>query len=329
MNAGDRYLDVQGLSVHYGAYAAVDDVSFFIRPGETVGLVGESGSGKTTIGRAILALAKPTSGRILLDGEDITWQRDKRKVSRKLQAVFQNPYGSLNPAKTIGQTLAEPLIAHESLNRSEVVERVRAQLRRVGLNDSHADRYPVEFSGGQRQRIAIARALMLSPRLVICDEPTSALDLSVQAMLLNLMRDLQEELSLSYLFISHDLSVVRYLCDRIVVLSGGRVMESGDAEQVSQEPMHPYTQALLDSEPMPDRSVQAQKRAMRVSAVPKTTGLLGGQSGCNYAARCPYVINACVENRPQMRSFGEGDTSCIRFPSWRALSNKTNVEGQK
>jgi peptide/nickel transport system ATP-binding protein len=249
MTATDSLLDVRDLTVEFPRgwrrppLRAVDDVSFSLAPRETVGLVGESGSGKTTIGRAILGLAPVAEGTIRFSGNDITnaSYRHRRDLSTTLQVVFQDPYSSLNPTRTIGQTLAEVLRAHGQPPRSEVRERVRFMLQRVGLPADAAQRYPSHFSGGQRQRVAIARALMKQPQLVICDEPTSALDLSVQAQVLNLLRELQRELELSYLFISHDLAVVRHVSHRIIVLYQARIMEQGDAATVYNAPAHPLT----------------------------------------------------------------------------------------
>ena len=244
-------LDIRDLSVSYHrggkGTPAIRDVSLDIRPGETVALVGESGSGKSTLGRAVLGLTAVTRGTILFDGQDITHARGgrRRELSKSVQAVFQDPNGSLNPALTVGQTLAEPLLVHARDERAVVLERVREVLALVGLPTEAADRYPRQFSGGQRQRIAIARALVMSPKLIVCDEPVSALDLSVQAQILNLFSDLQRETGVSYLFISHDLAVVRHLAQRIVVLYRGDVVEQGTTEDVYADARHPYTRRLL------------------------------------------------------------------------------------
>jgi peptide/nickel transport system ATP-binding protein len=261
-------LDVADLRVAYRQgrrppVQALAGVSLTIAPGETLGLVGESGSGKSTLGNAILGLVSIASGTIAFDGEDITvaGRRRRRELSRHLQVVFQDPYGSLNPSRTIAQTLAEPLLVHQQLSRSETRVRVTEMLERVGLAADTADRYPREFSGGQRQRIAIARSLMLSPRLVICDEPVSALDLSVQAQILNLLADLQRELGVAYLFISHDLAVVRHLSRRIAVIHRGRIVEMGPTADVYEQPRDPYTRALLAAAPVPDPDAQRARRA--------------------------------------------------------------------
>ncbi|MGW6457912.1 ATP-binding cassette domain-containing protein [Streptomyces sp. NPDC055078] len=252
-------LTVRDLVVRYrtthrasrSAVAAVDGVSFSIGSGETVGLVGESGSGKSTIGRAILGLAPVRAGAVEFAGKDITHApfRARRALSADLQVVFQDPYGSLNPTRTIGDLLAEPVRVHERPDRAALNRRVADMLERVGLGAEAADRYPGGFSGGQRQRIAIARALMMSPRLVICDEPTSALDLSIQAQILNLLADLQSSLNVSYLFVSHDLAVVRHIAQKVIVLRLGRIVEAGDTDTVYTRPGHPYTRSLLDAIP--------------------------------------------------------------------------------
>jgi oligopeptide/dipeptide ABC transporter ATP-binding protein len=291
-----------------GAVApAVDSVSIDIRPGQTVGLVGESGSGKTTIGRAILGLAPVTSGKITFDGADITHVSSKarRALSNDIQIVFQDPFGSMNPTHTVGQILSEPLRNGVSRFQGDARTRVKEILERVGLPHNSSERYPGQFSGGQRQRIAIARALMLSPRLVVCDEPVSALDLSVQAQILNLFRELQQDLGVAYLFIAHDLDVVRHLSDRIVVLYRGQVMETGTAHDVHRTPRHPYSRALSDAAPVPDQSLQTQRRAARLAIVASGTAVVdrvAGEAGCVFASRCPLVVDMCTAQRPQLIS---------------------------
>jgi oligopeptide/dipeptide ABC transporter ATP-binding protein len=300
---------------------AVDGVSFDVAPRETVGLVGESGSGKTTIGRAILGLVSVTEGVIAFEGEDITHAgyRRRRALSADLQVVFQDPYSSLSPTRTVGQTLSETLRVHSREGREETRERVRAMLAKVGLPPEAATRYPAHFSGGQRQRIAIARALMAQPRLVVCDEPTSALDLSVQAQVLNLFRQLQNDLDLSYVFISHDLAVVRHLSHRIIVLYRGRIMEQGDAAVLHARPRHPYTQALLRAAPVPDPEQQRKRRAGRVrpaSVASSTTP----ENSCPFAPRCPDVIDVCRTQRPILEvTPGGGLIACHR---WRELRSE-------
>jgi ABC-type glutathione transport system ATPase component len=270
-------LDVEELRVRFpGAKArslvAVDGVSLRLGRGETLGLVGESGSGKSTLGNAILGLVPVAEGRIRFQGEDITHAPAKRRraLGAHLQVVFQDPYGSLNPSRTIGHTIASPLRVRHRFNRREAAEHVAAALGRVGLGADAMDRYPDEFSGGQRQRIAIARALVLQPELVICDEPTSALDLSVQAQILNLLLDLQEQLGLSYLFISHDIDVVRHVSHRVAVLRRGRIVEQGAVRQVTEQPEHEYTRALLAAVPVPDPHEQAVRRGRRHELLPST-----------------------------------------------------------
>jgi peptide/nickel transport system ATP-binding protein len=254
-------LQLRGITLDYGhgvvrkPFRALHDVDLEIAHGQTVGLVGESGSGKTSLGRIVLGLQSPTAGSVHFDGDDITHaiRRRRRALATDLQAVFQDPYSSLNPARRIGLSVAEPLLQRRGeLTAAQIDARVADMLRRVGLSDDAAARYPGHFSGGQRQRIAIARALIVSPKLVVCDEPVSALDLSVQAQVLNLLAELQESLGVSYLFIAHDLAVVRFLCHRIVVLRAGRVVESGAAEQVYRAPRHTYTQELLAAIPNPN-----------------------------------------------------------------------------
>ena len=244
-------------------FKALKGVSLDIYPGETVGLVGESGSGKTTMGRVILGLTEATAGHVLFDGEDITHlsHARRRTLGRDIQVVFQDPYSSLNPARTIGDTLAEPLLNDRSLSREDIRQRIAEVLQRVGMPIDTAERYPGQFSGGQRQRIAIARAVIAKPRLIVCDEPVSGLDLSVQAQVLNLLKELQKSMGLSMLFISHDLTVIRHVSRRTVVLYRGDIVEQGDAAQVHEHPQHPYTRALLAASPVPDPLIQRERRA--------------------------------------------------------------------
>ncbi len=270
MNQPAPLLEVKDLHVIYkqslrSQFHALKGVSLSISPGETVGLVGESGSGKTTIGKAVLGQTPVTSGKIMFDGEDITAASRSRRQSlgRELQVVFQDPYSSLNPARTIGQTLSEPLLRDKALSRDDIRGKIADILRRVGMPPDTGQRYPGQFSGGQRQRIAIARAVIGRPRLVVCDEPVSALDLSVQAQVLNLLNELQQDLGLSMLFISHDLTVVRHISHRTVVLYRGEIVEEGGAQQVHDNPQHPYTRALIDAAPVPDPDLQRAKREER------------------------------------------------------------------
>jgi len=271
-NNGRPLLVVQDLVVQFsrgvrrGVLTAVDHVSLEVREGETVGLVGESGSGKSTTGNAILGLVRPAGGRIEFDGKEITHAsfKERRAVSEHLQVVFQDPYSSLNPSRTVAQTLAEPLLVHRKLSEKQCRKRIEESLERVRLDPRSADLYPASFSGGQRQRIAIARALMLEPKLVVCDEPVSGLDLSTQAQILNLLKDLQKEMGMAFLFVSHDLAVVRYMAHRIIVLKDGQIKESGDAHQIYTDPQNEYTRLLLESSPVPEPARQAARRLARV-----------------------------------------------------------------
>jgi ABC-type glutathione transport system ATPase component len=272
-------LNVRSLSVEYPSprlrrppIRVVHDVDFSVGVRETVALVGESGSGKTTIGKAILGLVPPAAGQILLDGRDISALRPKerRALAVDLQAVFQNPYGSLNPSMKVGQILAEPLFADGSVSRADALTTVRRLLARVGMPADSVSRYPANFSGGQRQRIAIARAVARNPRLIVCDEPTSALDVTTQAAALDLLAELQDSLGVSYLFITHDLAVVKEFADRAIVLRGGSVVESGTSAQICRHPEHPYTRALLAAAPVPNPRIQRERRAARLAAASST-----------------------------------------------------------
>lgn len=289
---------------------ASDRVQLTVREGETVGLVGESGSGKSTIGRAVLGLAPVAAGRIRFGGQDITHAgfQQRRALSARLQVVFQDPYSSLNPARTIGQTLAEPLLVHRRLSSAALAQAIAATLARVGLPADAASKYPSQFSGGQRQRIAIARALIIEPQLIVCDEPLSALDLSIQAHVLNLLTQLQKDTRVSYLFISHDIPLVRHLCHRMVVLFRGQIVESGPSGDVYHTPRHPYTRALLASVPNPDPRVQKHRVATAAvaSSGPHSHG------GCPFEARCPHAINRCRTERPEPRQFGAQIVACHR-----------------
>ncbi|SEL30186.1 ABC transporter ATP-binding protein [Streptacidiphilus jiangxiensis] len=320
-------LDIRELTVEFRQgrrtppLRAVDGVSLSVAPGETLGLVGESGSGKSTIGRAVLGLTPVRSGTIRFEDADITRATAKvrRELSARLQVVFQDPYSSLNPARTIGSTLAEPLLVQGRLTGRQSADRVAEMLGRVGLPPDTADRYPAQFSGGQRQRIAIARALMPGPRLVICDEPVSALDLSVQAQVMNLLAELQEALQLSYLFVAHDLPVVRHLSHRILVLYRGQVMETGPAEALYARPVHPYTRMLIAAVPEPDPGTQRSRRAARrggplsagpLSAGPPSAGTAAvTDRGCAFAARCVHALDICRHDRPLLLPVGAPDRS--------------------
>jgi oligopeptide/dipeptide ABC transporter ATP-binding protein len=331
-------LDVRSLTVERrGGWRkpvvrAVDDVSIRVYAGETVGVVGESGAGKTTIGAAILGLVRPRSGEVRFAGEDITHvdPRRRRALSAEMQMIFQDPYSSLNPARTIGQTLAEPLLVHRRLGKAELSQAVGAMLTRVGLTPAAADRYPAQFSGGQRQRIAIARALMISPRLVVCDEPVSALDLSVQAQVLNLLRELQTELSQTYLFISHDLAVVRHVSHRIVVLYHGAVMESGEAQVVHGSPGHPYTQALLAAAPAPDPELQRIRRAGRTRRATSGEGTRWNGVGCRFAPRCPLAIDLCRASDPPLEPGPAGTlVACHRRAEAATVAERPSRGGDR
>ncbi|MBT2568702.1 ABC transporter ATP-binding protein [Arthrobacter sp. ISL-85] len=312
-------LEVKDLVVRYGrgrraatAPAAVDGVSFSIAPGETVGLVGESGSGKSTIGKAILGLQKVSGGTISYQGWEITsaTATQRRDLGAELRAVFQDPNSSLNPRNTIGTSLAEPLRLR-GIAAAEARVKAEDMLERVGLPREAVDRYPSQFSGGQRQRISVARALICDPWLVVCDEAVSALDLSTQAQVLNLLADLRDERGLSYLFIAHDIAVVQFLAQRVVVLYRGQVMESGPAAAVTENPQHPFTQALVAASPVPRPAEQAVRREARESLGVRTgAAAVPAPGGCPFRLRCPLATELCATERPALRRIGAADVAC-------------------
>jgi len=316
MNTAAPLVEVRNLQKFFGSSAkpvrAVDDVSFSIYPGETLGLVGESGSGKSTIGRALLRLVESTGGQVSYRGEDLGSASGSRMraLRSKLQMIFQDPYASLNPKMRVRDILGEALQVHGLAPGKEArAQRIAQLLRLVGLQPEHAARYPHEFSGGQRQRIGVARALSVEPEFIVADEPLSALDVSIQAQVVNLLCDLRDQLSLTMLFISHDLDVVEYLCDRVVVLYLGRVMEIAPTEQLFSRPLHPYTQALLAASPKPDPTIEL----VHVPLKGDMPSPMNPPSGCVFRTRCPYAIEACAQTRPEPRDMGGGRfKACIR-----------------
>jgi oligopeptide transport system ATP-binding protein len=298
-----------------GSVRAVDGVSFDIQPGETVGLVGESGCGKSTLGRVITQLLPATSGQVLFDGIDLTVLRGERlrQQRRQLQMIFQDPFSSLDPRMTVGDIIAEPLVNFGLLSRRDRDRRVQELLRIVGLNPYFNNRYPHEFSGGQRQRIGIARALALRPRLIVCDEPVSALDVSIQAQIINLLEDLQRELHLTYIFIAHDLSVVRHISDRILVMYLGKIAEVASSDDLYRSPQHPYTRALLSAVPVPDPRVESQRRLVELSG--EIPSPLNPPSGCRFHTRCPIaeVPGICSDTEPPLEEKTAGRWAACHF----------------
>lgn len=316
--AADSLIEVQGLKKYFpirrgffrqqvGAVQAVDGVSFDIRRGETLGLVGESGCGKSTTGRLILQLLLPTAGRVVMDNRELTTMStaEKRHMRREMQMIFQDPYASLNPRMTVAEILEEPLQVHRWGDRQARQKRVQALLELVGLNPYHAHRYPHEFSGGQRQRIGIARALAPEPTFIVADEPISALDVSIQAQVVNLLDDLKRELGLTYLFIAHDLAMVRYISDRVAVMYLGRIVEIGERDVVYERPYHPYTQGLLASIPTPDPVKEAQRKQNLLEGdVPNPAN---PPDGCRFHPRCPYATAVCRKVHPDFHNWAAPD----------------------
>ena len=310
----DIILEVKNLKMYFpvgsgflsrkpvGYVKAVDDVNFTVKRGETLGLVGESGCGKTTTGRCILQLYKPTAGQVVFDGQDLTSMNTKtmRGMRREMQVIFQDPYSSLNPRMTAGNIIGEPLIVHGLVaNKTEYRDKVADLLTNVGLNPYMADRFPHEFSGGQRQRIGVARALSVSPKFIVADEPVSALDVSIQAQIINLLEDLQEQFNLTYLFIAHDLSVVRHISDRVGVMYLGHLVEMAERNEIYRNPIHPYTKALLSAVPIPDPVLDAQReRVLLTGEVPSP---LNPPSGCVFHPRCPVANDTCSQILPELR----------------------------
>ena len=284
---------------------AVDDVSFFINKGETLGLVGESGCGKTTVGRTLLHLYKPTAGEIYYDGKLIKSKADIMEFRKKATMVFQDPYSSLNPRMTVSDIIGEPLDIHKlCANKKEREERILELMNHVGLNSEHASRYAHEFSGGQRQRIGIARSLAVNPEFIVCDEPVSALDVSIQAQVINMFDELQDKLNLTYLFIAHDLLVVRHISDRIAVMYLGKMVELADANEICERPLHPYSKALMSAVPMPDpKSARANQRIALQGDIPSP---LNAPSGCPFRTRCQYATAKCAECMPEFREVSKG-----------------------
>jgi oligopeptide transport system ATP-binding protein len=324
MTNNELLLRVEDLKMHFpiyrgvfqkqvGAVRAVDGISFTIKRGETLGLVGESGCGKSTTGRAILQLYKPTAGHVYYEDQDLTALKGEelRHMRRKMQMIFQDPYASLNPRMTVGDIIGEPLVVHNVASGKEVQDRVENLLQLVKMNPSFATRYPHEFSGGQRQRIGVARALALQPAFIVCDEPISALDVSIQAQVINLLEDLQGEFHLTYLFIAHDLSMVRHISDRVAVMYLGTIAEIAGRNDLYASPLHPYTQALLSAVPIPDPVIEEDRR--RVILEGDVPSPANPPSGCHFRTRCPIAKDICAEQNPELREITADHFAACHF----------------
>jgi oligopeptide transport system ATP-binding protein len=326
---GSGLIEVEDLVKHFpikrgilfdkeiGRVRAVDGVSFSVKRGETLGLVGESGCGKSTLARTILQLLEPTSGSVRFEGNEIVGLQGKelQTLRRQMQMIFQDPYASLNPRKRVSQIVGEPLVLHDVAEGEELKRQVQELLERVGLNPEHYTRHPHEFSGGQRQRIGIARALALRPKLIIADEPVSALDVSIQAQIINLLEDLQGEFELTYIFVAHDLGVVRHVSDRIAVMYLGKIVEIGPAEEVYANPIHPYTLSLLSAVPIPDPRANANRKPIILEGdVPSPAN---PPAACRFHTRCPYATEICSEVEPDLVHYGNGHWAACHHPLHR------------
>lgn len=318
----DTLLEVRNLKQYFPVRAglmktiplkAVDDVSFTIGRGETLGLVGESGCGKTTVGRTILRLYEPTGGEVIFDGEPVT-AKNITHMRKQMQMVFQDPYSSLDPRMTVEDIIGEPLDVHKLYaSRAERREKILELMATVGLNAEHATRYAHEFSGGQRQRIGIARALAVNPKFIVCDEPVSALDVSIQAQVINMLIRLQKEMGLTYLFVAHDLSMVKHISDRVAVMYLGQIVEITRSEELYSHPLHPYTQALLSAIPIPDPIIEAERETKRIHLEGEVTSPIDPAPGCRFASRCPYATARCKEATPTLKEVGTGhEVACFR-----------------
>lgn len=332
----ERLVEVRNLKMYFpvrrglliertvGHVHAVDDISFHVRRGETLGLVGESGCGKSTTGRAVLQIYKPTDGQVNFGGVDITKlnQGQLSHYRRNMQMIFQDPFASLDPRMTVGGIIAEPLEIHNIAKGKEKEERVREMLRIVGLNPYFANRYPHEFSGGQRQRIGVARALVLEPEFIVCDEPISALDVSIQAQIINLLEDLQERYNLTYLFIAHDLAVVRHISDRVAVMYVGKIVEMAERLELYEVPLHPYTKALLSAVPIPDPTIE--RRRSRIILQGDVPSPVNPPSGCRFHPRCPFARPNCSESEPQLEEARPGHRVACFY--WKEILERSDIQ---